>query len=472
MVVVDARGMMPAMLEGDRPQSLTQDKLKDTIWKELQGVRRRGIGRLDTPGRKIVPTQSLEIAARKVPEWHLSMTKSTAINALLKHEVSRVDATEYREQLILSFGLRDDLDNTNPKSLREGAACRAGESSLNYARRSPMGTELKTLYVLAGQIAADFLQDEGTAQPKLHPAPPLPKGPITRYKKSRWLLAVVTVPAVVVVILATVKHLPSKGHPGQQQSGQHSSKTDGASSSLPTPTDLGQSVLQTSIVNHYKDGMGGWGAIFPRANSTAASEFIAQPYMPDDVHRFYGHELAAGAFGNAGIYLEVNFEGLSDREITINDIRPINRHTEPVPTGAAVIIGTQGAPNINIQYSLDSPVPVGRNIETGRPYFESFHIPLTRGKKETLGLEFRVQQRAYSFNVAIEYEVGGQTYTRILQQANGQPFRATGALCPRWQGATSSPLQYEIVRTSYANPADPAHFYAMKTTTAQTLCEG
>jgi len=141
---------------------MSQEKsLQHDVWEELKAVRNRGVGRLDEPkrpGLKEVPTPLLETAATAVPNYHPNLSRVATINLLLKREIASIQVPVYRHQLILSLGLRDDLDNTDPARLREQAAKFAKEESLNYGRTG--GTEQTTLWILAGQIVADCFRPD------------------------------------------------------------------------------------------------------------------------------------------------------------------------------------------------------------------------------------------------------------------------------------------------------------------------
>jgi hypothetical protein len=150
---------------------LQDEGLVNEVWEELKDLRTRGIGRLDEPKRstlKYLALPRLEEAAQRVRDYRPNLTRIARMNLLLKHEVDKIQAKAVRDQLTLSFGLRDDLDNTDTKRLRIMAATMAHESETNYSRTP--GTETSNLWTLAVQIVADCFSDETGGQLELPPA--------------------------------------------------------------------------------------------------------------------------------------------------------------------------------------------------------------------------------------------------------------------------------------------------------------
>lgn len=230
-----------------------------------------------------------------------------------------------------------------------------------------------------------------------------------------------------------------------------------------------------------KDVTGRWSVVFPRSASTAATPFmVEQPYESLDTYAVIAKELAAGAYAVDGMTIHVTIEGKRNEAINITNVRPVVVRREPPIDGPSIYMGTEGGGYTdNLSFDLDSPQPVAQEIhypDPIQPFFDHKRITLKNGETDSLVLDLSAVKAAYSFVIAVDYEVGGKQLSQTLDM-NGQPFRVTPSLCsepidsqhqiPPAVLADRAKLRYSSVLYSHVDPTtysynmvkgDPANF--------------
>ncbi|MFJ8967028.1 hypothetical protein ACIRG5_47355 [Lentzea sp. NPDC102401] len=188
--------------------------------------------------------------------------------------------------------------------------------------------------------------------------------------------------------------------------------------------------LRITLLNMGRPG-GGWSAVLP-TDVTLPSDEHTRPGpllgWPEEMQKAW---LDSGAFMLRGVVLQVEVEGLRNQEITLFNVRPLTK-MEQMPLGHVVDFGSQGGDALRMVFSLDEVNPMARIVDEqspkGRAFFEEKRIGLTDGHKESLSLAFMAMRAAYSFDIAFDYEIGGEKRTQILKR-DGQPFRVAPSIC-------------------------------------------
>ncbi|MBM2623402.1 hypothetical protein JIG36_48700 [Actinoplanes sp. LDG1-06] len=141
---------------------------------------------------------------------------------------------------------------------------------------------------------------------------------------------------------------------------------------------------------------------------------------------------AQGAYAVGGGHAIVVVANASDQPIDIAGIHPVNLVRECMPLAAAFLGGGEAGDEPKMYFDLDLAAPEARafNNEGEDPtlFFQekSWQIP-ARGEDEGQ-IDFDTQLGAYSFDLAIEYQIDGEQYLALLDN-KGQPFRITSSLC-------------------------------------------
>lgn len=255
--------------------------------------------------------------------------------------------------------------------------------------------------------------------------------------------------AVVAVSVAGVNAL-SRNDSDTSLSGAPAASESPSSTNPPSPTNSPSPVDSPIFVSDNKSlsltnyGFGslngGLGLAYPAGKvprmRTAAGRLVQANVLEfEDVSAFAMREVEGGAYVLNGMMLEMGLEGMSDREVTVYDIRvaPIRK---PVPLeGAIVLRGVGGGetPEI-VNFNMDSTSPVARGGAAAgidgkaAPFFTRGRISLAKGSKETLSLWFAARTYASEFFIDIAFEVAGQKYIKRLD-LNGQPFRVAPLAC-------------------------------------------
>lgn len=188
-------------------------------------------------------------------------------------------------------------------------------------------------------------------------------------------------------------------------------------------------------------------AVFPRGSDKSGDFTKTIDESADlDLQKLLLDEMAAGAYSHGGAEVRMTVEGNADREVTITDIRPVNIERKPAATGELILgpsMGT-GTPPERMGFILDRVNPDARVVNEdgsyGPDYFKLRSLGVSNRSKQTIILEFTAQASAFSFDIQIDYEVGGQQFHHIVEK-DGKPLRlrASADLCPRRQPPNEIP---------------------------------
>lgn len=143
--------------------------------------------------------------------------------------------------------------------------------------------------------------------------------------------------------------------------------------------------------------------------------------------------LRDGAFLLAGAEMTVSLEGLGDSQLVVSGVRPHNLQAVPYPASLLLLIPSQGETDAML-IDLDRPSPIARVMDgepdEGQPYFQRKYIALGKGERAVLAISAVALRRAYTFQIAVDYEYGGTQHTLILSQ-DGTPttFRVAPGPC-------------------------------------------
>jgi hypothetical protein len=425
---------------------MTDEKdLRAAVFEELKELRRVGIVKLDL-GTETLSTPLLDEAAKEVPGYNARLTRTAALIELLRYEISQLKLPAYEEWLPVSLGVKDGLKETRPGELRKIACKLAGETNLHNFRRTD-GLEQRGLEVLAGQIVAGCLKPAMAARETAEPSTPSPEPVPVSIRRAPPRIAVVAVACVIALAAAaSAVALKASARPG------------------PPPDNPTGHAIRTTVLT-IGDMAGGQSVVFASEQQDAAHRLVTGLDRQSDTvvsATFVNNALENGAYLYGGMELGLNVEGLDGREATIYDIRPITRRG-PIATDTAVVIPPGGGERITrMSFVLDQPHPIAMEVPYGanrsrrtlRPFFDIQRIGLRRGQKVWLTLWFYAYGASFTFDVAIDYEVGGEKYTQIVNN-NGQPFRVSAAACPQGLHKANLPpdelsrlsgLRYKTVR--------------------------
>ena len=396
---------------------------------ELKEVRRRGYTQLDVartrPTR--IDTPSLEYAAVKImpPGYRANMTRMAIIKLLLEHEIAAL-GEPFSELLTISFGTRRGLDSSYPPALRRQAATLAKQAVETFKNDK----EEVALGALADQIVADCLgeqqSNDAISADELSPDDEnsLNVGKSGRRFRASWIYA--SIGFVVLIIVALIA-IPSSNRKA-------------------SPSHDGKELLRATVTA--TRSLPSFSVVFAQEQHDEAIRRVDrfQELTQNDVAEYHLELLNAGAFAAGKSAVTVELEALTDGEITVTDVRPINieRHSLPLDTLVRLDVGAGPPPPHLIRFSLDqaTPTPMSNLAEAGvviTPFFEVQRIGVKPGQKETLALDFSAGVTATSFDVAVTFEHQGSMYTRVLHRTDeGLPFRVAPMLCN--SGGPPAPL--------------------------------
>lgn len=200
--------------------------------------------------------------------------------------------------------------------------------------------------------------------------------------------------------------------------------------------DTGTSLLVTaSSTNGYDLG---YSMVFPTKTGTASKRFLAAITGPEAGANIndaagFAQAMEAGAYGYGGVTVTLDIESLSDQEVNVSNIRAVVRRKRQNVAGTLLDYPGQAGPVHTLYYDLDKPNSVPKdNAPDGPPFFTTEQIGVTKSSPETVILKFGAVTAAYDFNIAVDYEVGGQTFTqyaRLSKNSSDLLLHVTGSLC-------------------------------------------
>jgi hypothetical protein len=148
--------------------AVDEDELRAKVLGELGHVRVYGYWGLNSSGKAKEPNPYLEESAKEVPGYGPRLTRSAAIELLLRSQVPLVPRP-YADWLMVLFGLNEERWSTDTGELRKQAAELAGEKYSEVFRRTK---EKQALSALADQIVTACLMNT-TAADKDQPQEPM-----------------------------------------------------------------------------------------------------------------------------------------------------------------------------------------------------------------------------------------------------------------------------------------------------------
>ena len=230
-------------------------------------------------------------------------------------------------------------------------------------------------------------------------------------------------------------------------------------------------------VNNMTDAKGGSAAVFPSATAAGAAPYfkLNSVNVADPSPTMLQQEDVAGGYLLGGLDLNINFDTTSQDEITIYNIRPVNVKSQGIVSGALLYNPPPGGSDntvLPMYYDMDVANRVARsyNIKTateGAPFFATQSIGVTSTGPQPVALYFAASQGAYTFDLAVDYELDGKKYSQTFD-IGGKPFAITGDLCHGSSAAStqskSSPQLYQLARyvgaSGAVHTADPATWCA------------
>ncbi|MCG8914907.1 hypothetical protein L6E12_03770 [Actinokineospora sp. PR83] len=212
------------------------------------------------------------------------------------------------------------------------------------------------------------------------------------------------------------------------QPGKNSSDT---LDNLALERDFGLTYTYTS------DVQGGISTAFAAPRDLTAEEKFQfeDPASPSERQTLFSRQMEAGGYAYGGLVLTLNF-ARTDRDVTIKSVEAI--HAIPGKPTTDVLFYNPNLEGLATQLGvrLDQPraeavIYDAKTGSYGDPYFAEHPLILRQGEPQSIAVHFRAPLSSYTFNIAVQYEIDGQPYTREIRDssANVTIFRATGNLC-------------------------------------------
>ncbi|MGI5151576.1 hypothetical protein ACQEVC_35335 [Plantactinospora sp. CA-294935] len=139
-----------------------------------------------------------------------------------------------------------------------------------------------------------------------------------------------------------------------------------------------------------------------------------------------------GAFMVGGGELHFSVTNTGPEPVTIYNARPVNIVRECMPLGLAMLFRSEGGSSLTFRFNLDAAAPRARPMDgrqDGPGFFEKRRIEVGADRKVNLSALFDTADGAYSFDLALEYEVGGVNHVQLVR-LGAAPMRIAAALCP------------------------------------------
>ena len=257
--------------------------------------------------------------------------------------------------------------------------------------------------------------------------------------RRAWLLLTMSL-AVAAVSACAADPAPSAGGPVVQSVPPSASPDLGvdpnACAERPK-TNLAEgdgSALRTEVLRQFGSG-DAWNIAIPADGVDRVPQFKEEGLPQDWDGAFRSAYDEAGAFVYGSAVIRFAVENTSASEVSIFDLRPVNMSAVCMPDGLLVLYGSEGGDLISMQFDLEAARPIahenhgGGNVEV-EPYFANHSIDVAPAASEIIEVETVVSNRAFAFDLALEYTVGGQRHTQVVSRPGG-PFRVTPSLCPR-----------------------------------------
>ena len=162
--------------------------------------------------------------------------------------------------------------------------------------------------------------------------------------------------------------------------------------------------------------------------ATAPSNLKALVGARADADSFFELALDAGAYAWAPLNVRLLIEGRRNQKVSVVNVRAIDLRRQDPATALTFPLPAQGGATDQMVINLDSSVRVARVVSdagtAGKPFFDTIQITLGDGDTTTIVIGFEASASAYTFNIAVDYRLGGRLYTQTVTR-NGGPFRVT-----------------------------------------------
>lgn len=259
-----------------------------------------------------------------------------------------------------------------------------------------------------------------------------------RPRHAAWAVALAAALALVLVIWrpwhtdeSGAGAGPTKSATRSGTSGGASTKaSDGPTGSIPEALVLRSTILTLSDLNERGS------LAFPDRTTPVAMKYLAVQRASDLSFGSIMSDVESGVFLLGGANVSISLEGLAhQQEVAVFGVRPVNLQRVTFPSDAALLGFSQGNTTDEMQVVLDDPIPIAKvkpgEPGAGKPYFQGRRIGLPSGGKATLSVSLAALRSAFTFQLAVDYEVGGHTYTHVVG-SGGKPFtfRVAPDPCP------------------------------------------
>lgn len=218
------------------------------------------------------------------------------------------------------------------------------------------------------------------------------------------------------------------------------------------------------------DGESGSSVVFPSATSAAAEYYLGlsslsqAPMIGTPPSVFLG-ELKAGGYALGGLDLTFNIESTSASTITVYDVRPVFKARKAPLAGAAIYWPGQGGyTSAQMYFDMDNLVPVAKSLskpfKVDGPFFTTQAITVGANNTEEIEAYLEAYEGAYTFDLAIDYELNGKKYTQTFALDGNVPFAITADQCGNSDPETGTVVvpsrtgAYQAAHTVDLNPDD------------------
>ncbi|QNP62356.1 hypothetical protein [Streptomyces genisteinicus] len=211
-----------------------------------------------------------------------------------------------------------------------------------------------------------------------------------------------------------------------------------SSTQLPTGDDLEVTYGFPGFPSDFFDT---YTAAFQEKDLGALKELLARPRIaaaPADPA--LTKLIEARGYFLSGMKFNISLTSAKGNTVDVVRIRPVNIERDEIPVGAAFLLPSQGGDDVRqMSFDMDSESPIARHPAIGEgpegaPFFQSSRIVVEGGDEagEAVAADFSTVASAYTFQVAVEYRVDGESYRQLVPGLDGEPgtFRIAANLCP------------------------------------------
>ena len=443
-------------------------ELQLAVTSELKEVRKHGLDKIDEFNKKTgqlraAPTPHLARAARRIPGYTDRLTRSAAIELLLRHEIPLMTAHPSREWLPSSFGLTEETHGKPSKQRRTAALTLFGSNNRTQFERSDGGDEVKAIGLLAGQIVRDCFtaysqEDDGTGAAPVHAplqtvesstgqlddhtetsTPPQPgyshnTQPQSEQQKASRLRRSVLAGAVLLTaggsigitasLAATLSHVGATQANGDGPKVAVTSSARGIPDTTPRPaSSSNEPVSVESVTPLTHDGTALFYALPEKLDMSPAEidAFNATASNTDDFDAWLKLHKAV-LLGNATTTITL-VGNVKDNPVTITDLKVVRQcHAPSEATILAALGGGDSGGTLPLSIDLDKQVPYAQQPDGSR-YFEYHPVSLAYNQQITLAVGVHTTQEC-SFTLQLVVATLNGAITKTIDD-NGKPFELT-----------------------------------------------